>query len=413
MRGEGYTIFSNKVILAKFESADDNNLSLCASLTANVQFMHTTKIFLHKIYPVAVVCSAFTLSACSSLDNFNPAPAYQGAQQTEALEIPPDLTAPSNTNPGIPEIVAAEASAKDVKEFDEFNELKKFDEFEQYKLWKQSSTTSEQLDFQSFIAAKEAVEENSRTGNGVTIDRMVDESRQITIESKPDVAWKILNIAVNAMGISVQEQQDDKYNLIVILPNVGKKSVFKPSGDQFQLIVKKDLRSSLIRLFNHRGDLAISPEANAFITQLSNQLRFAKIKLELEQNIAGQDQLSGSLTELTSGQLELALETTPQTVWQQIDYTADQIGFTIVERKPEQGTFIIRFSSDTDTEEKKKGLEKLAFWKKDDADDEFSDLYRVLIKGTNENTSIITVENFNGQSTVVSNEILELLRKGL
>lgn len=375
--------------------------------------MTTPKIYSPKMHPVAVVCSALMLGACSSLDNFNAAPAYQSAQQSAALEIPPDLTAPASTNPGIPEIVAAEASAKDITEFEDFNNLSNFEEFERYKTWKASSSTDEQIDFQSFVAAKQSVEENSRTGNGVTIDRMIDESRQITIEARPDSSWKILNIAVKAMDIEVEEQQDNKYRLVVILPNVGEKSVFKPSGERFQLHIKKDLRSSIIRLYNHRGDVVTSAKATAFITQLSNQIRFAKIKLEIEGNVNNQKQLSGKLLENTNGDFELTLDSTPQSVWQQVDYAADQIGFTIVERKPAEGIFIIRYAPEDDNKVQKKGLKKLAFWKKDDASSEFTNLYRIFINRADENKSIVTVKNFDGPITETSNEILELLRSGL
>ncbi len=353
-----------------------------------------------------------SLTACSSL-NVDNTPAYQRAQRAQALEVPPDLVSPTGTGGGIPEVAAAEASAQDISEFKKFEQLEQLDELGRFQQWKSESTESEQLNFQAFLEARKIAREGDNKGAGVSVDTNIDNSRNIKITASVDTSWQFLNSALDAMNLEVVERDQDKYRFVVILPELQKKSMFKPKADQFSLYLIRDRQNTLVSLYNSRREIVSSPEATVFMGRLASQVRISKVRLELEQNITETTTLKGSLEPARDGHLELVIDEPPANLWRQIDYIVDQVGFTVIERNETAGSFVIRYSTDADLEPEPKGIAKLAFWKKKKVVSEDGDLYTVKISETTDGRSAVRVSDSKGQMNEVSDGILGLLRKQL
>lgn len=358
-----------------------------------------------------IVAAALALGACDGLDALRGKPRYQDAREIEALEVPPDLSSSIGAGARIPEIAAGEASAKDIEEFEQFNRLKDLEEFEEYKRWKQEGGASERLDFQAFLAARKATREDA-SGGGVRVDRMVDESRQIRIEAGVDDSRQFVETALSNMNVEVVKRDAEARALTLRLPELGGTSLFRPRGDQFTLWLTKDLRSTLVFLRGRRSRPVVSEAATAFMNRLANQVRLAKIRLELEKTVVSAASLPGTLVADEEGHVELAFDESPRTLWRRVDFIADQMGFTVVERLPERGKFVIRYATDAALEPEPEGLEKLAFWrkKKDEDRAQDTDLYTIEILPGTETQSLVRVTDYQGRASETGDGILELLQ---
>ncbi|GJL83201.1 MAG: hypothetical protein DHS20C01_28350 [marine bacterium B5-7] len=359
---------------------------------------------------LASVIAVLLLSGCSVLDS-QEGPAYQRARQAAALEVPPDLSAPGSGS-GVPEFVAAEATAEELTEFEKFQQLEQYEEFEQYKKWKSQSPTNEQLDFQAFLTARQALREGGQEGGGVSIDRNFDKSRDIRIKTDPTISMEIVGEALANSSVEVINRDDKEYKFLVSLPQLEESTFLKSRADQFTLALGRDQQDTIVALRNRRGESVTTPQASEFMNNLAGQVRVVKIRLELENRVATAKELPGSLESTDNGHLKLDFNTSPEGIWNRLDYVIDQIGFTVIERDPASNSFKIRYLTDDQIKPERTGLSALAFWNKDDGLSEGEDVYIVKIDKI-ANGSSVRVINENGEMTDTGDNILELLREQL
>lgn len=347
------------------------------------------------------------LAGCSVFD-VPDEPAYQRAQQARNLEVPPDLSSPEGRS-GVPEVVAAEASAGELEEFETFKQFEQWEEFEQYRQWKAQGGAEEQIDFQAFMEARRAVREDGSTGAGVSVDANFDQSRDVRVSAGAEATMEYLDAALTAMDVDILARNPDKFRIDVSLPEVRESSVFKPSGDHFSLQVGRDQRDMVIALVTRSGERLTTPPAAQFMNRLASQVRLAKVRLEIEERVAQPQEKRGNLRTTESGHLVLDLPDDGERVWSQVDYVIDQIGFTVLERNPENLSFRIRYLTDDQVPKERTGLAKLAFWKDDQTLPEGADIYRVDVSRSGTGSTLRVVDG-NGEPSETADTILELLR---
>jgi len=355
---------------------------------------------------------SITLAGCGTTLFKDSSPAYTRSKTGESLEIPPDLTKSSAGENLLPEVLTEEPTASELKEFERFVELSKADEYQQFKQWKAHSPEKDRLDFRAFVAARKAAREGGREGAGVTLNRLLTEERQISIRANQDTAFQIVDAALTDMAVEVLLHNTENYEFRVKLPQVGRSTLFSPNGDRFFIRLERDGSTTLVSLFRSSRRKSISESSTEFMKQFATRIRFAKVKLEMERTVVSSESLPGELQTTASGHLELELEdVSGEKLWRTIDYIADQVGFTVVERVPEEGKFIVKYSTDEDLKEKS-ALQKLAFWNRDGAVKD-GDLYSIEILPGKTRGSRIRITTLQGEMNLVGDKILELLRANL
>ena len=244
---------------------------------------------------------------------------------------------------------------------------------------------------------------------------MINEAREIEVEASREATWQILGAALNNAGIEVLREDTEALNYQVKIPELAGKSLLGLASGNFTFTLNRSFGTTTIRLVNKRGQQPVSPIAANVMERLADQVRFEKVRMEVNQSIIPTRDLAGSLNPTDTGNLELLLDIEGETLWRRIDFVADQVGFTILERIPEQGKFIIRFIS-TELEEAGDAKEsKLAFWRRNRAAGGDNDTFSIeILPGrTNESISRLRVTDLSGQASRSGDEILELLRAQL
>ncbi len=338
-------------------------------------------------------------------------PAYQRAEQTRNLELPPDLTSPEGRS-GVPEVVAAEASAGDLEGFEQFKQFEQWEEFEKYRQWKAQAGSEEKLDFEAFVEARRAVREQGSDGAGVSVETNVDQSRDVRVKADGESTMKYVDAALTSMGVNILDRNPDSFRFDVSLPEIREPSLFRPSGDRFLLQILRDGQEMLVTLSDRGGNRVTSEPATQFMNRLASQVRLSKVRLELEERVVQPRNRRGTVRTTETGHIELDLADSSERVWSQVDYVIDQIGFTVIDRNPDEQTFLIRYLRDDQVPEERTGLEKLAFWKDDQTIAQGADIYIVRIQEAGAGSTLSVVSG-DGQPSETADTILELLRDKL
>ncbi len=359
---------------------------------------------------MAALLATLAAAGCSMLEPSD-TPAYQRARQAQALEVPPDLRNPT-TDGSVPDFIAADATAQELDEFARFRQFEDWNEYEQYQRWKEQGATDDRLDFQAYLAARKALTEQGSSGGGVSTDTNFDGSIDVRVAASGDDTMEVVEAALSGMGVEILGQETDKYRILVRLPDVAERSVFRSREDQLYVNIARDQQDSIVSLTNRSRERVTTPAAAQFMQRLAGQVRVSKIRMELDNTVITPKALRGEMTTDAGGHLQLGLDEAPEAVWQQIDYVIDQVGFTVLERSPGDLSFRLRFATDAEMKPERKGLEKLAFWNRDDERPEGSDVYRVRVVDDAPG-SRVTVEDHAGAGSVTGDAILELLREKL
>jgi uncharacterized lipoprotein len=362
--------------------------------------------------PLVTLVALILVAGCGRLVDESD-PAYLRAQQVRSLEVPPDLST-TNTSSNLPAIVAEEASSEDLKDFEKFQQFEQFDEFEQYQQWKAQRSPDEELDFEAFRLAKKANERSSASGAGVKLEENFDGSVDIRIDAQTESSFEYVGSALGSLSVFVVSSEPDDLRFIAELPELQSRKLSLPGAKRFSIQVNRDSKDSLVSIRDHRAKPVINEAAKAFQTRLASQIRVHKLRAELANRVDSAAELAGQLRTDENGHLLLDLEQDRDDVFRQVDYLLDQIGFTVVERQPQQRRFVVRFALTDNAEPKKKGLAKLAFWR-DDKEKSGSDegeLYAIAIEPL-AGGSRIRVTNENNETGDVGDNIIQILRDNL
>lgn len=350
------------------------------------------------------------LTGCSALIDES-SPEYQRARQVERLELPPDLNAPNTTNT-LPAIITEQASAEDLKNFEKFQEMEKFDEFSRYQAWKEQRSDDERLDFEAFQLAKRANDRSSRSGAGVKLETNFDNSIDIRIDANPDDSFGYVGAALVNMNVFVSSSEPDNYRFVTELPELKTRKISLPGASRFAIQLNRDLRDTLVTLLDNRSQKVVTPAGQTFQSRLASQIRVAKLRAELANQVDRAADLAGELRNDESGHLLLDLEIDRNDVYNQIDYVLDQIGFTVVERDAEQTRILVRFETETlQSNTEKTGLSRLKFWDRDKKQS-ISGVYAITVEPL-AGGSRVRVTDESNETGAVGDDIIELIREKL
>ncbi len=112
------------------------------------------------------------------------------------------------------------------------------------------------------------------------------------------------------------------------------------------------------------------------------------------------------------GASQLVVDDAFDRAWRRVGLALDRTGFTVVDRDRSKGLYFVRYANpDLDAKKEKGWLDKLAFWKNDDAKPE---QYRVVVTQADPR-SVVTVQDPAGapDKSVNSDKILALLKDQL
>jgi outer membrane protein assembly factor BamC len=112
------------------------------------------------------------------------------------------------------------------------------------------------------------------------------------------------------------------------------------------------------------------------------------------------------------GASQLVVDDAFDRAWRRVGLALDRTGFTVVDRDRSKGLYFVRYSNpDLDVKKEKGWLDKLAFWKSDDVKPE---QYRVVVTQADPK-SVVTVQDPAGapDKSVNSDKILALLQDQL
>jgi outer membrane protein assembly factor BamC len=112
------------------------------------------------------------------------------------------------------------------------------------------------------------------------------------------------------------------------------------------------------------------------------------------------------------GASQLVVDDAFDRAWRRVGLALDRTGFTVVDRDRSKGLYFVRYANpDLDAKKEKGWLDKLAFWKSDDAKPE---QYRVVVTQADPR-SVVTVQDPAGapDKSVNSDKILALLKDQL
>jgi outer membrane protein assembly factor BamC len=104
----------------------------------------------------------------------------------------------------------------------------------------------------------------------------------------------------------------------------------------------------------------------------------------------------GKVEKRSDGLPMLAFDDPFDRAWRRVGLALDRVGFTVVDRDRQKGTYFVRYvDSDGSPSKKDDGwLSKLAFWRSEDTS-RFQEQYRVVVSETG-GKSQVTVQDKNG-----------------
>ena len=130
-----------------------------------------------------------------------------------------------------------------------------------------------------------------------------------------------------------------------------------------------------------------------------------------------QRQERAKLTPAADGVSTLQMEEGFDRAWRRVGLALDRVGFTVEDRDRTQGLYYVRYvDSDADAKGKKDEgmLSKLMFWKSSSDKPAPAGLYRVLVKGVGDATTVKVLTREGGIDTSeTSRRILGLLHEQL
>lgn len=357
-----------------------------------------------------VVLAALALAACGAMRQSSE-PAYQRARQAQALEVPPDLSRPESG--GVPDIVAAEATAEELSEFERFRMLEQMDEYEEYRRWKAQASVDEKLDYETFLAARRAARESGGDDGGVTTRNNIEGARDILVKADAAATWSYVDEALVALNVEVLERNADDYRFEVSLPEVRESSLLRPSGSRFTVQLERAGDEMVVALLDRGGARVTLAAAAEFMSRLAGQIRTGKMRSQLQGPVsAATGTPAGTMRATESGHYVLDLPYPPLRAFDQLDYVVDQIGFTVLERNRDELRFALRYVTDDQIPKERTGLAKLAFWANEPAPPEGFDRYTIVVSEA-PGGSTVSVVDVNGEPGEIPDTILELLREKL
>ncbi len=373
-----------------------------------------------KFSPLLILATgSLLLSGCGSYSLERKGPDYRtsGAQTAKSLEIPPDLTTPGSEDRFV--IPASRGSTT----FSAYN--------------KERSTQPVARD----VGVLPTVDKASVVRAG--------EQRWLVVAVTPDKLWPIVKEFWGENGFVLKREQAElgimetdwaenraKIAMDPVRRTIGRvfDNLYSTSErDKFRTRLEAGGSPGTTEVFiSHRGMVEIFP--NEYKDQTIWQPRAADRELEAEflnrlliklgfdekaasRTVAAATPASADAAAVfnAAGNGSLQVREPFDRAWRRVGLALDRVGFTVEDRDRAKGLYFVRYiDPEADNKGPSKGvLARLAFWRKDAADDQ-KPQYRVFVADAG-GVSTVTVQNTKGEpeASATGKRILNLLLEQL
>lgn len=368
---------------------------------------------------LAALAAVGVLSGCSSSSELLEGKKidYRSEQKVAPLEVPPDLISPAKEDRFVVPTTSGKGGAT----------------------------------FSAYVAERNAPKEASQREvlvepkAGMRIER-AGTQRWLVVEGTPDAIWPKLRDFWLTMGFSLAVDRPDigvletnwaenraKIPQDFIRNTLGKlvDSLYStPERDKFRMRIEPGKRPGEIEVYiSHRGMQEIypteakdrtiwqprPPDPDLEAEMLRRLMVYLGVKEEQAQQMLVQAQPNQRARLETDGNLaRLVVEDNFDRAWRRTGLALDRIGFTVEDRDPADGIYVVRYlDPDADTGESQGWFSRLAFWKGSDKPQQNSQ-YRVRVRGQGD-TAVVQVLTPDSQpdTSKTAKQILELLYEEL
>jgi outer membrane protein assembly factor BamC len=361
------------------------------------------------------------LAGCSSSLLESPKIDYKSASKREqnALEIPPDLTAPTRDERFTVPDVAPKGSAT------------------------YSAYTSDRA--QPQVSATEVLP----AADKMRIERSGTQRWLVVQGTTPDKVWPvvkefwletgfILILDRPELGVMETDWAEDRAKIPqdIVRSTIGKvlDGLYStPERDKFRTRLEAGKDSGTVEIYvSHRGMMEIYPNEAKDRTiwqprpadpELeAEMLRRLMVRLGAQEERAKQALVAqpaearASLRQAGDGRVALMVAESFDRSWRRVGLALDRIGFAVEDRDRAKGLYYVRYiDPDKDNQSKKDDgiLSKLAFWR-DDKPAQSSDIYRIYVRAEGEGSTVTVLSQEGGEDrSVTARRILQLLQEQL
>lgn len=358
------------------------------------------------------------LTGCSSL-SLDRKVDYRSSQPGPSLELPPDLKSPAfdNTRYAVPDRV----------------------------LPKSTTTTL------SPVAIGEQTPSSPR-GAQTQVATLVKSGQQrwALVKLPPEKVWKLAHEFWVQTGFKTLEERPEtgvletdwaenraKIPQDIIRNTIGRvlDMLYSTSErDKFRTRLERNASGETEVYISHKGMIEVAdsatdarvykwqprpsdPELEAemlqrFILSINEPERFKSPKKDKDTNtpIATQERPDrASVSKNPDGSITLDVQDSLDSTWQRTSLAVERLGFTLEDRNRQQGTFVLRYSTEG-VPDKKTWADKMSFWKA--SDKATTALYRLKLTSKTQTNTAISMESIDGKAVdrAVSEPILSLLQ---
>jgi outer membrane protein assembly factor BamC len=342
---------------------------------------------------------------------------YKSAGSLPSLEVPPDLTTPSRDNRyAVPETGKSTATLSGYQQ----------DRSQQVKL--------------------------GNTAVLPNVDKMRIEragtQRWLVVQEPPEKLWGLVKDFWQENGFLVQVERSEagvmetdwaenraKLPQDVIRSTLGKvlDAVYStPERDKFRTRLERTSDGGTEIYVSHRGMIEVyvnegkdktmwqprpaDPDLEAeFLRRL--MVRLGAREDKAKQVVAAAAQTTrASIGKSSDGRDLLQVQEPFDRAWRRVGLALDRVGFTVEDRDRQKGLYFVRYAdpeADVDKKKKEGFMDKLAFWRSDDAKVK-AEQYRVQVRGASERSEVVVLNKDGGaDQSATARKILTLLHEQL
>lgn len=371
------------------------------------------------------VCALAACGSISKKDSID----YRSASEAPTLELPPDLTAPTEND----RFSVSDVSPKGSATYSAYNA-------------ERSADKGSAAALPAVAPAGRAAAVDTAGGPAMRVER-AGSQRWLVVGASPEALWPqvrefwielgfVLDVDQPAIGIMETDWAEDRAKIPqdFIRETLGKviDNVFStPERDKFRTRLEAGRDPGQTEIFiSHRGMMEIYPDEGRDRTiwqprpadpELeAEMLRRLMVKLgATESGAKAAAEVAAAperaRIESADGVSRLVVSESFERAWRRVGLALDRTGFTVEDRDRSQGIYFVRYvDPEADTIKGKGFLSKLLFWRSDDKKPEPGNQYRVRVAADGERSTIAVLTREGGDDRgETAKRILSVLHEQL
>ena len=372
------------------------------------------------------IVAAFGLGACSTTIGPSDRIEYRGAEQVSTLEIPPDLTAPSQND----RFSVSDLSPKGVATYSAYN----------------SERSAAKAPDARMPAAQVVGAEKATSGDKRMFIERAGSQRWLVVQGDVDALWPevrefwiglgfVLEIDEPDLGIMETGWAEDRAKIPegFIRRTIGRvlDNVFStPERDKFRTRLEVGDGGRTEIFISHRGVSEIYPDEARDRTIWQPRPADPEIEAEMlrrlmlrlgaseqtaEKSLAVAPAPERARLELVDGVGRLSVDDPFDRAWRRVGLALDRTRFAVEDRNRSEGVYFVRYI-DPEAENESEGgfLSKLLFWRSDDDEPEGGDFYRIYVAGAGDVSQVSVLTREGGEDrSATAKRILTVLYEQL